>query len=362
MRKLKTAELMPGMIVAEDIYTYNNKRILTKGIELTDNLITRLEFYSILSVKVEDEVPPAPSDSPEKPATDEPTHSQKLRASRNYIEFKVHFDRSVESLRKKLEKLADGNVELNVNNMLDSTLALINTANGSYNIFDMLHNMRQYDDSTYAHCLNVSLICHVLAKWLNMTEEQIHLATLCGLLHDVGKIKIPDEIIKKPAKLTTDEFSIIKTHPLEGYRMLQKQHVNKHVENAALMHHERCDGSGYPHGLTGSQIDTYAKMVAIADVYEAMTAPRVYRGPMCPFIVIDIFETEGLQKYEPAFIMTFLENIVNTYLGSTVKLSNGESGEVVFINKQRLARPIVKVGETFHDLLKEPDISIEALR
>lgn len=356
MRKMKISELMPGMVVAEDIYTYNNKRILTRGIELTDNLITRLEFYSILSVKIEDGTVDA------KPPAEEHSYFEHLRTSRNFIEFKVHFHRSVDSLQQKLEKLADGQVDLDMPTLLGSTLSLIGTARGSYNIFDMLHNMRQYDDSTYAHCLNVSLICHVLAKWLNMSEEQVNLATMCGLLHDIGKIKIPEIIIKKSAKLTNDEFTIIKTHPLEGYRMLQQQKIDTHVMNAALMHHERCDGSGYPHGLTAGQIDKYAKIVAIADVYEAMTAPRVYRGPMCPFAVIDIFETEGLQKYEPGYIMTFLENIVNTYLRATVKLSNGEIGEVVYINKQRLARPIVKVGDVFHDLLKEPDLSIESLR
>ena len=355
MRKLKTSELLPGMILAEDIYTYNDKRILTKGIELTDNLITRLEFYSIISVRVEDEM------ASSKSIDDEISYFEKLRSSRNYIEFKVHFDHSVDSLRLKLEKLAEGNVDLDVSTLLDSTLSLIGTAKGSYNIFDMLHNMRQYDDSTYAHSLNVALVCHVLAKWLNMSEADVNLATMCGLLHDVGKIKIPDEIIKKPAQLTADEFALIKTHPLEGYRMLETQDINEHVPKAALMHHERCDGSGYPHALTGDKIDKFAKIVAIADVYEAMTAPRIYRGPMCPFHVIEIFEDEGLQKYEPAYILTFLQNIVNTHLRTRVKLSNGETGEVVYINQNALSRPVVKVGETFHDLAKEHDLSIEAI-
>lgn len=355
MRKLKTSELLPGMILAEDIYTYNDKRILTKGIELTDNLITRLEFYSILSVRVEDET------ASSKSIDDEISYFEKLRTTRNYIEFKVHFNHSVDSLRQKLEKLADGNIDLDVTELLDSTLSLIGTAKGPYNIFDMLHNMRQYDDSTYAHSLNVALVCHVIAKWLNMSEAEVNLATMCGLLHDVGKIKIPDTIIKKPAALTEDEYAVIKTHPTEGYQMLKTQDINEHISNAALMHHERCDGSGYPNALTGEQIDKYAKIVAIADVYEAMTAPRIYRGPMCPFHVIEIFESEGLQKYEPAYILTFLENIVNTYLRTRVKLNTGETGEVVYINKTILSRPVVKVGEVFHDLAKETELSIEAI-
>ena len=87
------------------------------------------------------------------------------------------------------------------------------------------------------------------------------------------------------------------------------------------MHHEKCDGSGYPFGLKGNKIDPFAKIVAIADVYDAMTAARVYRGPLCPFQVIDIFEKEGLQKYEASFILKFLQNVVNTYINNRVLLS-----------------------------------------
>lgn len=122
---------------------------------------------------------------------------------------------------------------------------------------------------------------------------------------------------------------MIKTHTIEGYKILQNQPVNDHIKNAALMHHERCDGSGYPFGLTGNRIDKFAKIVSIADVYDAMTAARVYRGPLCPFTVIDIFEKEGLQKYESEYILCFLKNVVLTYIGQRVRLTNGQEGDVV---------------------------------
>ena len=128
------------------------------------------------------------------------------------------------------------------------------------------------------------------------------------------------------------------------------------------MHHERCDGSGYPFGIKNGKIDTFAKMVAIVDVYDAMTSARIYRGPMCPFKVVDIFESEGLQKYDTRFIMTFLENIVNTYMLNRVKLSDGREGDIVFINKQKYSRPTIKSGDEFIDLMKEPqDVYIVAI-
>jgi HD-GYP domain-containing protein (c-di-GMP phosphodiesterase class II) len=102
-------------------------------------------------------------------------------------------------------------------------------------------------------------------------------------------------------------------------------------------------------------------MVSIVDLYDAMTSARVYRGPMCPFKVIDIFESEGLQKYDAHYIMTFLENIVNTYMLNRVKLNDGRVGDVVFVNRQALARPTIKCGTEFIDLSAEPSLSIEAI-
>lgn len=221
--------------------------------------------------------------------------------------------------------------------------------------------MRAYDDLTYAHCLNVALICNVFAGWLHFSQEDTELATLCGLFHDIGKLCIPDSIIKKPDRLTNEEYDVIKTHTIEGYKLLQNQPVNDHIKNAALMHHERCDGSGYPFGLTGNRIDKFAKIVSIADVYDAMTAARVYRGPLCPFTVIDIFEKEGLQKYESEYILCFLKNVVLTYIGQRVRLTNGQEGDVVFINPQQLSRPMIQCGDTFVDLSKQKDIAIERL-
>ena len=168
-------------------------------------------------------------------------------------------------------------------------------------------------------------------------------------------------IIKKPAKLTDNEYTVVKKHTLEGYNILRTFDIPECIMNAALMHHERCDGSGYPFGIRNSKIDMYAKMVAIADVYDAMTSARVYRGPMCPFKVVELFESEGLQKYETHFIMTFLENIVNTYMLQRVKLSDGRIGDVVFINRSALAKPTIKSGDEFIDLSALPDVSIEAI-
>ena len=282
-------------------------------------------------------------------------------SSPQFKEFKKNFSENVHALQDSMQGLIASDAVLDEASLLNQSETLVDPQATTIEIFDMIHNMRQYDDSTYAHCINVSLICRIMAKWLNFNAEDTNVLTLCGLLHDIGKLSIPDSIVKKPDKLTAEEYELIKTHTIRGYETLSKQNIDKRIINSALMHHERCDGSGYPNGLHGNQIDEFAKIVAIADVYDAMTAARVYRGPQCPFKVITIFEEEGLQKYDPHYILTFLERIVSSYMNNSVKLSDGRIGEVIMINPGKLSKPMVRIGNDYIDLSKKPDLWIEEL-
>ena len=164
------------------------------------------------------------------------------------------------------------------------------------------------------------------------------------------------------SKVTNDEYKIVKQHTIEGYKILKSLPIDDRIKDAALLHHERCDGGGYPLGITGDKVPDFAKIVAIADVYDAMTAARVYRGPMCPFKVVSIFEQEGLQKYDSRYILTFLENIGQTYLNNRVRLSDGREGDVMMIHKTCISRPLIKLLDgTFIDLVDERDLFIDAL-
>lgn len=357
MRRVSTTNLIPGMVTAEDVYNYSNQLILPKGLILNDKTITKLAFYSILQIKVEDQV----SESSLDVTPYEPSYAEKIRKSPDFLKFQAEFEEDVVLFKKEINDVVEKGAPLDADKLIDQALGLLELGASYPNVFDMLHCMREYDDATYVHCMNVALICNVFARWLRMDEKEIRLATVSGLLHDIGKTRIPDAIIKKPGRLTDSEYDIVKTHPQEGYRLLQNSKLDPQVLGAVLMHHERCDGSGYPLGLTGSKIGTFAKMVSIADVYDAMTSARIYRGPLCPFTAIALFESEGLQKYDTHFIMTFLENVVNTYLLNDVRLNNGLTGHIVFINKNKLSAPTVQTSEGFLDLSVHPEITIEAL-
>ena len=365
MKRVRIADLRPGMKTAEDVFSYNNQMIVPKGSTLDDKMITRLEFYSVLAVRIMDEgsdegdTAPAQSADTSGEIKENSAYSQKVKNSKQFKKFEKSFLENTETFKDNLKSIAEEGAEIDSKAMIESITGLIGEDMTGLSVFDMLHNMRQYDDFTYIHSMNVSLIANVFGKWLGMSAADIDILTLGGLLHDIGKLKIPDNIIRKPDKLSPAEYNIIKTHSLQGYNILKEKNLDENVRQCALMHHERCDGSGYPLGVTGDKINNYAKIIAIADVYDAMTAARVYRGPLCPFKVIGIFESEGLQKYDGHYLLTFLEHVATTYMNNRVKLNNGMEGDVVFMNRNQYSRPMIQCGDKFIDLSREPDLYIE---
>ncbi len=371
--------------MATDIIV-DGQLILPKGLTLTDRAIYRLSTYNIKDIRIEDPVDMEVEEIEDEeeneedgiasvadallgmtaeehdtviPEFEEPSHFEKLKASPQYQQFRSEFTENVGSLRASLNEIVEKNTPVKVDDLIGNTMKIIASQSNTFSVFDMLHNMRDFDDLTFTHSMNVAMICNVFAQWLGMSPDEVKLATACGTLHDIGKLRIDDEIIKKPGKLTDEEFKTIQSHPIFGYRLLQNQKISEHIKLSALEHHEKCDGSGYPMHLPGDKIDRFAKLVTIADVYDAMTSNRIYRKGMCPFKVIEIFEQEGLQKYDVVFIMTFLESVVNTYIDNRVALSDGRIGTVKWINKQRLSKPMVQLENgSFLELAKNPDLSI----
>ena len=357
MKRVKTSELKPGMVLASDVYNYQDQLVLSAGMVLTEKAIKKLSFYSIFFVRVED--PKALE--PKKEVVQE-SYSSRVRHSEVFKRYKEAFEHNVELMKILMEDFVEEEpTEEAVNAVVNNAIQMLEDKQSDSNVFDMLHNMREYDDQTYAHSLNVALICNVLAKWLGMSEKDQKLAFTCGILHDVGKLKIPSEVINKQDKLTKEEYELIKTHTIEGYNHIRNLDIDDHIKKTVLMHHERYDGTGYPLGTKGDEIDKFARICAIADVYEATTSARKYRGASSPFHVVDIFEKEGLKQYDTHMVMTFLEKIVDNYMLNRVRLTNDMEGEIVYINKNALSRPVVKCGDKFIDLSKEKDISIKEL-
>ncbi len=349
--RIRTDQAETGMKVASDIYTSNNQLIIPKDTILDERMITRLRFYNIYGLLIY-------RNKPEVELVEEVSYIEMLRSTPEFKKFNRTYVDTIQNVEDNFNSVLSGNDEFDIDNLLAETDRILSEGRNGAHILEMLHGIRNYDDMTYVHSLNVSLICNVFGGWLKLSAEDIRILTLAGLLHDIGKMLIPREIITKPGKLSPDEFKIVKTHAIKGYQVLKDQTVDIRVKYAALMHHERCDGSGYPNGFIGEQIDDFAKIIAIADVYDAMTSSRRYRNAICPFDVVEEFEKDGFLKYDPGFLMTFLERIVQSYMHNIVRLSDGREGEVIMINRLALARPVIRSGSAYIDLSKERKVSI----
>lgn len=371
MGVLKLSEIKPGMITSAPVMTQRGQIIVDENVLLTKQLIARMHFYGIVEASVlevkdsaKKKPEPAPVAAPpqvELPET-EPSYSQKIRRSSSFQQFQLDYTNDVVSFNNYLKDFKETNVLHYAKELVEIPKSLIAETRTSIQFFDMIHNLRSIDDTIFAHSLNVAMISRMLGKWLKLDEEQLDTLTLAAALHDVGKFLIPDEVLNKEARLTDEEFRLIKEHPVLGYELLKDQNVNYHVKQAALMHHERCDGSGYPLGLTTDEIDNYAMLIAVADVYDAMTAARKYRSPLCPFQVISEFEKDGLSKYHPKFILTFLQHIANAYQNNRVLLNDGRSAKIILLNQNHLSRPMIQLNDgSCIDLSREPELYIQAV-
>lgn len=226
-------------------------------------------------------------------------------------------------------------------------------------IVDCVMQVRSVDEYTYHHCVNVSMLAMMIGRWMRVPEHDLPDLVKAGLLHDVGKSRIPLSILNKPGPLDAREKAEMKRHAEYGYQILrQAPDVVPEVAVAVLTHHEREDGSGYPLGLRADKLNLKAKILAIADVFDAMTANRSYRRHEPVFRVFDLMQNGSFGQLDPIVLEVFLTNITHYYVGRKVRLSNESVGEVVFMNRMDFSRPVLQTDKGFIDLMTDKKLSI----
>jgi hypothetical protein len=184
-----------------------------------------------------------------------------------------------------------------------------------------------------------------LAKWNKFPEKDWLPIAMAGLLHDIGNVKVDQAILNKPSNLTSEEMQEIRQHTLYGFKMLEgSPSLNQGVWLAALQHHERIDGSGYPMKVKGEKIHPYAKIVAISDMYHAMTSNRNYRKAESPYLVLEELHAGSFGKLDPFYVQTFIERTTQFHNGVFVKLNDNRIGEIVFSDRNNPTRPMVSIN------------------
>lgn len=349
-------QVQQGMIAADDILSPSGQLIIPKNTTLNPRLISRLKLYNVkkVCVIITDDVAQQLNKEAEK---HKPVNPEKTTQ-----EFK-HFNRTYQDMANDLEAAFKQVMEKPHENydpapIIDQIMELAKTVKNTMHLMNTLQLLREYDDTMYIHSLSVALIAHTIASQQNFPPEDMRSLMLACAFHDIGKVQIPAEILYKPGRLTDEEYYLVTQHAKMGYEILNKAHFPQDIQMAALWHHERCDGSGYPSSLTAERIPLFARIIAIADVYDAMTARRAYRKEICSFDVIAEFENSGYQKYDTSLLLPFLSSIAQSHISNKVRLSNSLIGTIVMINQHKLSKPVVNVDGTFIDLSKEKDITI----
>lgn len=223
--------------------------------------------------------------------------------------------------------------------------------------FVNMTRLKDFDDYTFTHSVNVSVLAVAIGKRLGLSTPELENLGLAGLLHDVGKMKVPDEILNKPGKLTDDEFVIMKQHPVYSYEVMKNDRkISPEVIKAALQHHEKSDGSGYPDGLKEQDISKYAKIIAICDVYDAITSNRCYhKGMIAADALKMLFAWSG--KHFNEVLVKFFIHLIGVYpAGAVVVLDTGELAVVLKTNKDDGMRPkILIISDNEKKLLNDPE-------
>ncbi|HSV54054.1 MAG TPA: HD-GYP domain-containing protein [Burkholderiaceae bacterium] len=221
-----------------------------------------------------------------------------------------------------------------------------------------LARLKTADEYTYMHSVAVCALMVALARQLGLDEDQTRLAGIAGLLHDLGKMAMPLTILNKPGKLTDEEFTVIRNHPVEGYRMLLvSSKVDDAVLDAVLHHHEKSDGSGYPQGLKAEQISLFARMAAVCDVYDAITSNRPYKAGWDPADSLRKMAEWASGHFDVSIFQAFVKSIGIYPVGSLLRLSSGRLGVVIEQGEKSLMTPRVKVFYSTHsDLRIVPEV------
>ena len=208
--------------------------------------------------------------------------------------------------------------------------AVIDSVTRNANALTALTNLRSYDEYTYTHSMNVSVLAVVFGRYLGFSRDQLRILSIGGMFHDIGKVRVPDAILNKPGRLTEEEFEAMKNHPLFGFAMMETQPgIPPDVLRIILEHHEKFNGRGYPRGMRGDEISTFGNLISVVDVYDALTTDRVYRQAIHPNKALTILFRGKEEDFRPDLAERFVKCIGIFPVGSLVKMESGDYAVVV---------------------------------
>jgi len=320
MKKVTLNKLVPGMKLARDVVSNDGRLLLLRGFTIRKRYLDKIRLYNIPYVYVENEI-----------------------GEVEYIREETVYTETFQTIKSVMDSVRNGG-DVNLPVLKETVDIIVRKILNDDNVFMRLSGIRDIDNYTYLHSVDVCIYSVIAGKSLNMSMDELNELALGAILHDIGKCKIPLSILNKPSKLTDEEYNIIKNHTIHGYDIVKNTPgVTEKTARIALLHHEHWDGSGYPTGKSGEAIDYMARIVSVSDVYDALTADRVYRKRYMPHEAAEYIMANSTSHFDYTILKKFLDNIAIYPADIIVMLNTGEIAKVIESRGRKSIRPKVMV-------------------
>ncbi len=353
-----------GVFLAKSLFDEDGRVLLREGTKLNNSLIDKINQSGFHTIYIHDSFSDNEIDEIIMPEIRINAISKIKETFENAINLTMGGNKNFKDTSEALS-------DKQFSSLQEISKTIVDELFSSKHILINLIDIKNMDNYTYEHSLNVTILSLVLGLELNLTRGELYNLSLGALLHDIGKAFIPKEILRKADGLTPEEFQVIRNHPVRGYEYLKKQfQLTAPSKIIILQHHEKFDGTGYPHGKKGEEINKLARIVAIADVYDAMTSDRPYKRAQPPNEAIEYIMGSAGRHFDFQMVSAFIKKIIPYPVGTLVRLSNNSIALVDEINPNFPLRPKVRVIHQrattvdfeFIDLLVENSLVIEGIQ
>jgi putative nucleotidyltransferase with HDIG domain len=340
--RVHVTELRDGDRLSHDAFNAYGLHVLSKGTGLFSQEISKLLQHQIDYIDIEPRVIDTPA-----PRTIESGMSPKWLPTISPI----YQDAIAGCEQLFSEALQNGFIE--EQDVVEAFRPLVENFTMERDVVSMLLLLNTKDDYTYQHSVQVGMLSYYLASWLGYDERESVRIGQAGFLHDIGKCRIDASILNKPGRLTKEEFDLVKRHAIFGHEIIQASFGDPLFSAVALEHHERIDGSGYPNGIAGDQMNPVSKIVAVADVYSAMISDRVYQEKRDLLYVLRELYRMSFAELDPTIAHTFIRHMIPNFIGKRVELESGDIGTIVMTHPTEFFRPLIQIDNEFIDLTVE---------
>ena len=341
--KVKIDDLKEGCIISEDVFSLTKRPIVPNKTIVKKEIIDILKAFLIKEVEIEKILLDGTNFSKTELVNE--IESNKALNSDVTLVGKVedHFLIAVRAFKKEFANWQAGST-IDISNIRQIMIPLIDKFVDSPSQLFTLHYLSTKEEYIYQHSVAVGLLSAYIGRQLNYDKAEILQLALGGCLADCGMAKMKESILQKKAGLTRDEFDEVKQHPIQSYKMIKDITIlREQTKLGILQHHERLDGSGYPQGKSGQNISDYAKIIAVADTFHAMTSSRNYRQKSSIFKVLEQMLEDNFGKYDLNLLTILSKSIVKLSVGTRVKLSDDTIAEIIFLDEKKPTRPLVKL-------------------